>query len=323
MSSKKILAVSFNQMNKAIFVVGTTASGKSDWALDLAEEVKGCIFNCDSIQLYSQVEIGSAQPTAQQKSRVPHHLFAYVHAPKEMTAGTYRRDHLELLEKTKQPVFVVGGTGFYFQALEKGMYAAPAASPEIQEAIENTLGEINGDQILWDELNQKDPVSAQKIHKHDHYRLIRAIELIRREGKTLSEIRTQLQQQPVSYPWPYKKVGIKWEKADLEKRVQIRTKKMLDMGLIDETKKLLDQGLDEWAPLHSVGYFEVVTYLHEQKTLAWLEEEIVRSTLKLAKKQRTWFQRDKEIHWFDGGSEFQQFRREVIDFLKPDRALTP
>ncbi len=302
-------------MSKAIFVVGTTASGKSEWALDVAEEAKGCIFNCDSIQMYQQLEIGSAQPTEQDKARVPHHLFAYVPPPEEITAGKYRRDHMDLLEKTKQNVFVVGGTGFYFQALEKGMYSAPAASAEVQQQIEETLALENGEEILWQELHEKDPESAKRIHKNDHYRLVRAIELIRREGKTLSEIRTHLQNQPVAYPRPYKKVGIRWEKADLEKRIQQRTKKMLEAGLIEETKNLLDKGLEDWSPLYSVGYIETVQFLHENKTKDWLFEEIVRSTLRLAKKQRTWFQRDSEIRWFEGLSGKASFREEILRFL--------
>lgn len=302
-------------MNKAVFVVGTTASGKSDWALDLAEEAKGCIFNCDSIQLYQKLEIGSAQPTQEQKARVPHHLFAYVPPPEEMTAGKYRRDHMELLEKTNQTVFVVGGTGFYFQALEKGMYSAPAAAPEVQREIEDTLAKENGGEILWNELHAKDPESAKRIHKNDHYRLVRAIELIRREGKTLSEIRTHLQNQPVAYPRAYKKVGIKWEKDVLEKRIQQRTQKMIENGLIEETAKLLDEGLENWSPLHSVGYVETITFLTENKTKEWLFEEIVRSTLQLAKKQRTWFQRDQEIQWFDGLSGKTSFREEILRFL--------
>jgi tRNA dimethylallyltransferase len=300
---------------KAYFIVGTTASGKSDWALQMAEETHGVIFNCDSIQLYKHLEIGSAQPTAEQKARVPHHLFAYVEPPTEMTAGTYRRDHMELLAKTKDPVFVVGGTGFYFQALERGMYSAPAASPEIQEQIEATLSEEDGEDILWNELHEKDPRTSEKIHKHDHYRLVRAIELIRREGKTLSEIREQLQNQPVAYPRPYLKLGIRWTKEQLEERVKERTRKMIEGGIIEETKVLLDQGLGNWSPLQSVGYDETVTFLTENKTQEWLYEEIVRSTLRLAKKQRTWFQRDKDIKWFDGLGGYPQFQDEILKFL--------
>ena len=225
-------------IQKAIFLVGTTASGKSDWALSMAEEVSGVILNCDSIQMYDHLKIGSAQPTAEEKSKAPHHLFATVQPPQEVTAGQYRRNHLEILKSLTTPAFVVGGTGFYFQALEKGMFAAPAADEKIQETIEEELRESGGEDILWNELNKMDPVSAAKIHKNDHYRLVRAVEVIRREGRPLSEIKKEFEAQSEPYPWSYLKIGVRWSKEQLELRVKLRTEKMLELGLVDEVKGL-------------------------------------------------------------------------------------
>jgi tRNA dimethylallyltransferase len=301
---------------KAIFVVGTTASGKSDAALDLAEEALGCIINCDSIQLYQNLEIGSAQPSAEDKSRVPHYLFSCVAPPDEVTAGVYRRAHMEILDEIPGPAFVVGGTGFYFQALEKGMFPAPAADASIQNEIETVLASPQGEDILWDELRRLDPQSAQRIHKNDHYRLVRALELIRRAGKPLSEIRKEFEAQVETYPWPYMKVGIFWNKEELEKRVLLRTAKMLKNGLIDEVRGLLDQGLEAWSPLQSVGYKEVTQMLQENKTKEWLAEEISRATMRLAKKQRTWFQRDTTITWFEGKDLAKgTLKEKVMSFL--------
>lgn len=303
------------QTGRAIFVVGTTASGKSDVAVEMAEAHKGCIINCDSIQCYQKLAIGSAQPSDEQKSRVPHFLFSFVEPPQEITAGEYRRHHFEILDKVPSPAFVVGGTGFYFQALEKGMFSAPAASEEIQAELEKILEEPLGEERLWKELHEKDPVSAAKIHQRDHYRLVRALEVIRREGRPLSEIRKELEKNPEKYPWPYIKMGIYWEKDELVQRVEERTRKMLEAGLVEEVRECLDQGLGSWAPLSSVGYKECVHMIQENKTKEWLFEEIVRSTLKLAKKQRTWFQRDPEIHWCHGREGLSSFREKVSDFL--------
>lgn len=301
---------------KAIFVLGTTASGKSDWALQMAEEVSGAILNCDSIQIYDRLKIGSAQPTDLEKAKVPHHLFAYVKPPDEVTAGQYRRAHLEVLNSLKAPAFVVGGTGFYFQALEKGMFGAPAADEKIQEAIELELREPQGEDFLWNELNQMDPTSAAKIHKNDHYRLVRAVEVIRREGRPLSEIKKEFEAQSEPYPWQYLKFGVRWPKEKLELRVRERSQKMLELGLVDEVKDLLDQGLQSWAPLQAVGYREVLAMLEGNKNETWLKEEIVKNTMKLAKKQKTWFQRDPQIHWLEGASDFGIFKSRTLDFLQ-------
>ena len=311
--------------SKAIFVVGTTASGKSEWALELAEEVSGVILNCDSIQIYEHLKIGSAQPTAKDKARVPHHLFSYVKPPDEVTAGQYRRAHLEILKALKTSAFVVGGTGFYFQALEKGMFATPAADEKIQQQIEEELAEPNGEDILWKELQQVDPLSAAKIHKNDHYRLVRAVEVIRREGRPLSEIKKAFEEKTEPYPWRYLKTGVRWPKEKLEQRVRARTHVMLAKGLVEEVKGLINQGLESWAPLQSVGYKEVMTMLKENKNESWLQDEIIKNTMRLAKKQRTWFQRDPDILWFEGATEFKLFKEKVIEFIAgpektPDRA---
>lgn len=300
---------------KSVFVVGTTASGKSEKALNLAEELGAVILNCDSIQVYRHLEIGSAQPSPSDKQRVPHHLFSYVEPPQEMTAGTYRRDHFEILKSLSKPVFVVGGTGFYFQALEKGMYDIPAADQVLQKLIEAEL-KNRGEDHLWEELREKDPESAKKIHPRDHYRLVRALELIRREGRSLSAIKTEFASRQESYPRPHLKVGFRWPKEELEKRIRQRSEEMLKRGLVEEVRGLLDEGLESWAPLASVGYREVIRFLQENRTQDWLSEEITRSTWQLAKKQRTWFQRDPEIIWFEGSSAEELFREKVLSFLE-------
>ena len=122
------------QSQKFIFVVGPTASGKSQWALEQAEKYSGSIINCDSVQFYKGLEIGSAAPTQLEKKKAPHHLYGYVEAPQEMTAGQFLRDFYQLLEKKilKFPVFIVGGTGFYVLALEKGMYDLEPADLELR-----------------------------------------------------------------------------------------------------------------------------------------------------------------------------------------------
>lgn len=289
-----------------IFVVGTTASGKSQWALDMAQDLSGSIVNCDSIQLYKSLDIGAAKPSREEMATVPHYLYDYVPEGATMTAGNYSRDFFPCVEKIPagKPVFVVGGTGFYFQAIEKGMYPVRQTPPAIQQEIAEILKTEEGAARLYEEFQRIDPEAAQKIHARDHYRLGRAMELIRAEGKSVTQIQKEFAESQAPFPYPLLKIGLRWDREVLRERVKLRTQKMLDAGLIDEVQALLARGLGDWSALQSVGYKEVLEYLREGKSKEWLYENIVQNTMGLAKRQRTWFQRDTEIHWFDGESGY-------------------
>src|SRR6185312_163592 len=181
---------------KVVFVVGTTASGKSDLALKLAQKFSGAIINCDSIQLYQNLNIGSAKPTQEERALVPHFLFDVVPEGQEITAGQYVKlceETLKKIEKQFPVAFVVGGTGFYFQALEKGMYPTGHADEAMKQQVEEELSTPDGALQLYEELKAKDPIAAQRIFPNDHYRLGRAIELMRVHGKSLTEVQAQFE----------------------------------------------------------------------------------------------------------------------------------
>lgn len=300
-----------------IFVVGSTASGKSDWALRLAQKYNGVIVNCDSVQIYKKLDIGSAKPSVEERSLLPHYLFDYVSPPQEMTAGVYSTDFFKCLDDIPEgtPTFVVGGTGFYFMAIEKGMYPVVPVPSEIQKQVATEMLEPGGPERLHSELKAKDPVYGAKIFPADHYRIGRAIELIRSQGKSVTEIQGEFSQKQSKFPYPLLKVGPQWEREILRQRIALRTQKMLDAGLLDEVKGLLDEGLKTWAPMSSVGYRESVSYLEGQLDKKDLFEEIAKNTRQLAKRQRTWFQRDTDIHWHSGESGFPQVRELVEKFL--------
>ncbi len=288
-------------MRNFIFVVGPTASGKSEWAMNEAEKNKGVIFNCDSVQLYEEVNIGAAKPTFQEQARVPHYLIDQIRPPEEITSAGYRKLFLKQLEAISEttPIYVVGGTGFYFLALEKGLFEIDEAEPQLKYDIENESVEPGGIAALLAEVTKADPKYSQKLHLNDHYRIIRAVEILRSNpGKTITQL-LEDKKETVGLDGEIKKVGFKWEAAALEKRIRIRTRNMLENGLIDETHVLLNKGLENWAPLRSVGYKEVVLYLKGKIPKDELLEQIVISTRQLAKKQRTWFGRDPDIQWFE------------------------
>ena len=302
MNWKDFLAAS---IKKCIFVLGPTGSGKSSWALLQAEKHGGSIVNIDSVQFYEGLIVGAAAPTASEKSRVPHYLYSYVKPPKEMTAGGYLKDFYALLESpVRFPLFIVGGTGFYIQALERGMYDVEKVPPEFRKKIEDELEQL-GAEVLHQELLAKDP--ASRIHVNDHFRLVRALEIIRFTGKIPSELQAQPQNNKYEFPFPLLKVGFDFSKPEFEKRISLRTRNMIENGIIDEVQSARKAGLMEWAPLKSVGYRETVQYLAEGQSLDWLQDAIFKSTMQLIKKQKTWFKRDRSVLWSNQTEQLDQF----------------
>lgn len=295
--------------NPAIFILGPTGTGKSQIAMELAQKYYGVIINFDSVQFYQGLEIGSAAPTLEEKKQVPHFLYSYVKAPQEMTAGEFLRDLKNLATefKTETPLFFVGGTGFYQQALEKGMYNVPEIDIEIKQQI---LDEFKSGQAgeLIAELNTFDPEHG--LHSNDHYRIGRALELKRAFKLRASEIKNTPAKKIVELT-KILKLGVDLEKGLLKTRVVQRVEKMLKSGLIEETKSFLDQGFSDWAPLNSVGYKETKDYLQGKITKENLASEIASNTNKLIKKQRTWFKRDQTVLW----SKDTSLPSEVAKFL--------
>lgn len=290
---------------KCIFVVGPTASGKSAWALAQADKHKGSIVNIDSIQLYQELLIGSAAPTALEKKQVPHLLYNYVAAPAEMTAGGYLRDFHQMIEASPDfPLFIVGGTGFYIQALEKGMFDIEPVPQEIRSEIENELAR-EGAGKLFAELKAGDPDS--KIHINDHFRLVRAVEILRHTGGVPSELKKAKAENKNAFPFEYIKVGFDFEKSLYEVPVRKRTAWMIDSGIIEETQALKERGLSGWAPMQSVGYKETLEFLSLGKSREWLAENINQSTMQLIKKQKTWFKRDSAILWSNQEQALEHF----------------
>lgn len=312
------------EQTKVIFVVGPTASGKSQLALHLAQKFNGCIINIDSVQFYEGLIVGSAAPSEADKKLVPHYLFSYVKAPQEMTAGQYIRDFYELIESgnVSTPIFVVGGTGFYIQALEKGMYDLPEVSEEIKQEVLSDF-ETFGSEKMFAELKSFDPDT--ELHPNDHYRVGRALEVKRAFNLKMSEFKSAASKGAAAaenknkLPYPSMKIGLTFEASAKEKfmnRVHARTLKMLEEGIISETQSFLSQGYENWAPLSSVGYLETKAYLQGALTREQLPAAITQATMKLVKKQKTWFKRDTTILWSDVFTpDYGGIESAVQDFL--------
>jgi len=287
-----------------VFILGPTAVGKSNLALDAALRTGGAVCNCDSVQSYVHVQIGAAKPDRSARESVPHLMYDWVEPPHRLTAAEFRKKSLALLPEWlgRGPVFGVGGSGFYIQALEKGMYPVAKVSREVQMGWEEKLSQW-GAESLYKKLQELDPEYAQRVKPMDGYRIVRALSLIQSEGRTLTDIRMEFENKKSVLPFKVFKVGLRLSRDELRHRVRERTSQMLRSGLIEEVRQLLDDGLESWPPLKSVGYAEVVQMLEGKLSTPTLEEAIVTSTMQLAKKQMTWFRRDPNIVWFHAESQ--------------------
>lgn len=292
-----------------VFILGPTASGKTSLSIKLAQELGGEIINADSIQVYKSLDIGSAKPTKEELVLVPHHLVGHLKEGTHYTAGEFRKDVLDVIEKRSQVgikrFYIVGGSGFYIKALINGLYPIPDVPEEVQE-------EVQSEDIreLYQELKLVDPVSALKINENDSYRICRAIEVYRATGRPLSEFKESFSKE--KFPYRYLKIGLGTEKEKLKERVIQRTDAMLEAGLVEEVKDLLGRGYDGWDALQSIGYKEVVQYHKGLLPKELLKDEIVKNTMGLIKKQMTWFKKDQDMHWFD---VFENHEK-IIQFVK-------
>lgn len=294
---KKILEESY----KLIFIVGPTATGKSSLAFELARKYQGVILNGDSVQTYKGLDVGTAKPTKEEFQMVQHELFDIVSPPQRLTAGEYfPRARKALSECLKHNhVFVVGGSGFYIQALEKGMFPVGSSSPEIVERYQKVLNE-KGAVELHSLLSSRDPDYAAQIPESDSYRVLRALVLTEMEGKTMAEIQSEFEKKQESsrLKIPLLKVGLTMDREILRDRVTQRVEDMVARGLRAEVEGLLAQGLADWHPLSSVGYLETVAFIKGELNERQWKDKIITSTMQLAKRQMTWFKRDESLEWF-------------------------
>lgn len=286
-------------MNKAVLIIGPTASGKSQLALELAVARQLPILNVDSIQMYKGLKVGSALPSAQDMRLADHLLYAFVEKGEQLTAASYVakvKSLLESKELKKKDLVFCGGSGFYLLALEKGMYPAAKADKDLQKEIDQKI-ENEGWEAVYQWILKREPELKRTVHLNDQYRIRRALEMILVSQKSPKELERELTPSPVK---DYKKikVGLFAEKEVLRSRVEKRAQEMLENGFIEEVQDLYAKGFKDWPPMQSVGYKEVGLYLNNQISRDELLPAIVLGNMKLIKKQLTWFKKDKSIHWF-------------------------
>jgi tRNA dimethylallyltransferase len=287
-------------MAPLLAVVGPTGAGKSALALHLAQALHGEIVNCDSVQVYRGLEIGSAKLPAGQRRGIPHHLVDIVDPGGELTAGAYAslaRAALDDLKIRGVLPIVAGGTGFYLRALLAGLSPAPPRDSGLRVRL--TALARRRPAALHRFLRHHDPPSAARIHPNDHQKLMRAIELTRLAGQPASRVQ--------SFPrhgltgFRILRIGLHPPRPSLQQALDARSAEMFRRGLIEETRALLDSGVDPRAKsLQTLGYKQAVEFLSGQLPLADALLECQSKTRQYAKRQMTWFRADPAIHWLPG-----------------------
>jgi tRNA dimethylallyltransferase len=305
-----------------IVVVGPTASGKSALSVALAKALQGEIIACDSTQVYRGVNIGTAKPSVEERQGVVHHLIDVLDASEAVTAGGYRELALavlaELRQRGKLPILAVG-TGLYMRALLEGLADLPLRSEELRERL-RASSRKRGGMFLHRVLKRMDAEAAGRIAPTDEQKLIRAIEVCILTRKPISEVhragRTPLQ------GWRTLKIGLMPSREMLYERIDVRTKAMIESGWLDEVRGLLAAGIAENAKIFDfIGYREMLGVLRGELTMEKARTAIQLATRHYAKRQMTWFRKDKTIRWFAGPGDDAGVRREISEWVSREIGL--
>ena len=297
-------------------IIGPTASGKSALGLFLARQFGGEIVACDSTQLYRGFDVGTAKPTWAERASVPHHLLDLLDPRDESTAGDYRERVLKILDdlraRSRLPIFTVG-TGLYLRALLEGLADLPLRSEQLRERLRASAAE-HGPGHLHAMLTRLDPQAARQISSADEQKLIRAVEICLLAKKPLSEVHRQ-GRTPLT-GWRTLKIGLQPERAALYQRIHDRTDAMLQAGWLDEVSQLVAFGLPENArPFNFIGYRELRSHLRGEITLDAARGAIHQGTRQYAKRQLTWFRREKNVHWLPGFGDNDSVQMAARDWV--------
>ncbi|MBK5413619.1 tRNA (adenosine(37)-N6)-dimethylallyltransferase MiaA [Pseudomonas sp. TH31] len=301
-----------SQLPPAIFLMGPTAAGKTDLAIELTKVLPCELISVDSALVYRGMDIGTAKPSKEILAEFPHRLIDILDPAESYSAADFRRDALEAMAEItargKIPL-LVGGTMLYYKALVEGLAEMPAADPEVRAQIEEEAARL-GWQALHDQLALIDPVSAARIHPNDPQRLSRALEVYRVSGQSMTELRLRQSAQSTEaaasglQQLPYTVANLAIAPANrqvLHARIKQRFTNMLEQGFIDEvvalrTRSDLHSGLPS---IRAVGYRQVWDYLDGKLTQAEMQERGIIATRQLAKRQFTWLRSWADLHWLD------------------------
>jgi tRNA dimethylallyltransferase len=306
---------------KLVIVLGPTGVGKSDVALELAEQVGAEIVNADSQQVYRYMDIGTAKASDAERARVRHHVIDVVDPDEDFNAALFRRLATEAIERIRgrgKNVIVCGGTGLYLKVLTRGLFSGPAQDPEIRRSLEQEIKE-RGQGALYRRLAAIDPAVTSTIHPHDRQRIIRALEVFALTGRPLGA--WQKAHRFEEEPFDLVKIGLVRERAELYDRINRRSDRMIDQGLLEEVRELVSRGFGlGLKSLRSVGYRQIGAVISGQLALPQAVEAMKQETRRLAKRQLTWFRHERDIRWHHPERERREILETVAEFLRWGRS---
>lgn len=301
-------------VERAVLIAGPTASGKSALALRLAERLGGTIVNADSMQVYRDLRVITARPTAEEEARLPHRLYGHVDAAENYSVGRWCRDVAAVLaecaEQGRTPI-LVGGTGLYFKALTVGLAAVPPVPAEIRDAVRGRL-QSEGVRALYNELLERDPATAHRLMPNDRARITRALEVILATGRSLSDWhRDGLP--PLIDASRAAKVFVTCERAELVRRIEARFAAMLEAGALQEVRALEARQLDPSLPaMKAHGVPWLIRHLRGEISLEDAAAGSIMDTRRYAKRQLTWFRNQmKDWPWVEAEAAMAEILQAV------------
>ncbi len=284
-----------------LVILGPTAVGKTELSLEIAEKIHGEIISADSMQIYREMNIGTAKASQAERTRIEHHLIDIVNPDQDFSVADYqeRVDTLipRIIEKECTPI-LIGGTGLYIKALIQGfLFPEMKTNTELRNKLEKEA-EKYGNEYIHNKLKEIDIELANKLHPNDLRRVIRGIEVFNETGNTITYYKKKQEATPKRYN--SLKIGLTRERESLYQRINHRIDIMIENGLVNEVKYLLDSGYDiGTTALQGLGYKEIIGYLNNEYSFEEAVRILKRDTRHFAKRQLTWFNRDKDIHWFN------------------------
>ena len=305
------------EKQKVIVICGPTASGKTALSIELAKKINGEIISADSMQIYKDMDIGTAKPTKEEMQGIKHYLLDFVSPEERYSVAQYKHDAKktikEILSKGKMPI-IVGGTGLYVDSL---IYEIEYSDIKIDEKYRKELEEIaemQGLEKLYKMALEIDPIAMEKISENDKKRIIRVLEIYKATGKTKTQQEEESRKNPVEYD--YKVFAINWDREILYQRINKRVDIMIEQGLIEEVKEILKKYTKFPTAMQGLGYKEVADYINGNYTKEEMIEKIKQETRRYAKRQLTWFRKNKETIWLNGLDDVQKNIDIIWDNLK-------
>jgi len=288
--------------SKILVIAGPTAVGKTKIAIETAKRLNGEIISADSMQIYKKMDIGTAKPTVEEMGGIPHHLLSIVEIGEKFSVVDFQKmafDCIEdILSRGKVPI-VCGGTGLYINGLvEEIDYGEVTSSEELREELEKVAKE-KGNEYLYEELKSVDKDAAEKIKLNDTKRLIRALEVYRMTGTTITEFQRRSKEKEKKYD--YIVVGLSMDREKLYERINLRVDEMMKCGLLEEAKDVLAEmgANDKLTSFQAIGYKEFLPFFNGECTLEEVAEMIKQEPRRYAKRQITWFKRTPGLRWVD------------------------